>query len=76
MEAEELCMYDGEGRKRRRGGGILLSGMDQKWVWRWKRGISLDISLARKARRLRSPFSRGCTEPFKGRERGRRIALG
>jgi len=39
-------------------------------------GISLDISLARKAGRLRSPFSRGCTEPFKGRERGRRIALG
>ena len=39
-------------------------------------GISLDISLARKAGRLCSPFSRGCTEPFNGRERGRRIALG
>jgi len=39
-------------------------------------GISLDISLARKAGHLCSPFSRGCTEPFKGRERGRRIALG
>jgi len=39
-------------------------------------GISLDISLAWKAVRLCSPFSRGCTEPLKGRERGRRIALG
>ena len=39
-------------------------------------GISLDIPLAWKAGRLCSPFSRGCTEPFKGRERGRRITLG
>jgi len=39
-------------------------------------GISLDIFLARKAGRLCSPFSRGCTEPFKGRERGHRIVLG
>jgi len=39
-------------------------------------GISLDISLDWRAGRLCSPFSRGCTEPFKGRERGRRIALG
>jgi len=68
-------MY-GEGRKGRGGGGILLSGTDRQWVWRRKRGISLDISSARKAGRLCSPFSRGCTEPFKGRERGRRIALG
>jgi len=37
--------------------------------------ISLNISLARKAERLCSPFSRRCTEPFKGRERGRRTAL-
>ena len=28
-------------------------------------GISLDISLARKAGRLCSPFSRGCTKPLK-----------
>jgi len=48
---------------------------DQQWVWRWKRGIFLDISLAWKAGRLCSPFSRGCTKPLKGRERGRRIAL-
>ena len=40
------------------------------------RGISLDISLVWKAGRLCSPFSCGCTEPFKERERGRRIALG
>ena len=39
-------------------------------------GISLDISLAWDAGRLSSPFSRGCIEPFKERERGRRIALG
>jgi len=39
-------------------------------------GISLDISWVREAGCLCSPFSRGCTEPSKGRERGRRIALG
>jgi len=41
-----------------------------------ERGISLDISLVWEAGHLCSPYSRGCTEPLKGREQGRRIALG
>jgi len=54
--------------------GVLKEEGHEK-LWR-KRGISLDISLAWKAGRLCSPFSRRCTKPLKGRERGRRIASG
>ena len=39
-------------------------------VWWRMRRISLDISLVWEAGRLYSPFSRGCTKPLKGRERG------
>ena len=67
----------------------VRGGPERAWRWRHisigvgpaadvavEGGISLDNSLDRKAGRLCSPFSRGCTKPFKGRERGRRIALG
>ena len=67
----------------------VRGGPERAWRWRHnfigdgpvagvavEGGISLDISLAWKDGCLCSPFSRGCTEPFKGRERGRRIALG
>ena len=75
MEEEEIYM-NGEGRKGHGGGGILLLGMDRKRVWWWKSHIPLHISLARKAGRLCSSFSCGCTKPLKGREWGRHIALG
>jgi len=75
VEVQDSYMY-GEGQKGRGGGGILLLGMDRQRVCTRKTGISLVIFLAREAERLCSPFSRGCTEPSKGRERGRRIALG
>ena len=75
MEVEVLYMY-GEGRKGRGGGGLHLFGDGPVAGVAVEGGISLDISLARKAGRLCSPFSRGCTEPCKGWERGRRIALG
>jgi len=60
--AEELYMY-GEGRKGRGGGGIHLFGDGPAVGVAAEGRISLDISLARQAGRLRSPFSRGCTEP-------------
>ena len=75
MEVEDSYMY-GEGRKGRGGGGILFIGDGLVAGVVVEGGISLDISLVQKAGRLCSPFSHGCTEPFKGRERGRRIALG
>jgi len=75
VEAEDSYMY-GEGRKGRGGGSIYSIGDGPVVGVAVEGGISLDISLVRKAGRLCSPFSRGCTEPFKGRERGRRIALG
>ena len=75
MEVEDLYMY-GEGRKGRGGGSIHLFGDGPVTGVVVEGGISLGISLVWKAGRLCSPFSRGCTEPFKGRERGRRIALG
>ena len=67
-------VYDRAGRGMAAEAHLYL-GMEQQRVWLWKRGISLDISLAWNAGRLCSPFSRGCTKPLKGRERGRRIAL-
>jgi len=75
VEVEDSYMY-GEGRKGRGGGSIHLFGDGPVAGVAVEGGISLDISLARKAGRLCSPFSRGCTEPLKGRERGRRIASG
>ena len=72
---EELYMY-GKGQKGRGGGGIHLLGDGPAVGVAAEGGISLNISLDRKAARLCNPFSRGCTEPCKGRERGRRITLG
>jgi len=66
----------GRGRKGRGGGSIHLLGDGPAEGVAVEGGISLDISLVWKAGRLCSPFSRRCTEPLKGRERGRRIALG
>ena len=60
-------MY-GEGRKGHGGGSIHLFGDRPVVGVAVEAGLSLDISLVRKAGRLCSPFSRGCTEPFKGRE--------
>jgi len=75
MGADKPYMY-GECWKGRSSGGILLleDGLEEGVVPEGR--ISLDISSAWKAGRLCSLFSRGCTEPLKGRERGRRIALG
>jgi len=81
----------GEGRQGRGGGRFIYVWGGPEGAWRRKHtsigdgpvvgvvaegGISLDISWVPKAGRLCSPFSRGCTKPFKGREWGRRIALG
>ena len=66
----------GKGRKGRGGGGILLLGDGPVEGVAVEGGISLEIPLAWKAGHLCSSFSRGCTKPSKGRERGRRIALG
>jgi len=63
----------GKGRKERGGGGILLLGDGLVEGVAVEGGISLEISLAWKAGRSCSSF---CTKPSKGRERGRRIALG
>ena len=74
MEAEDSYVWRGpEGGG---GGGIHLFGDGPAEGVAAEGGISLDISLGWKAGRLGSPFSRVCTEPFKGRERGRHIALG
>ena len=66
----------GRAGKGRGGGGILLLGDGPVEGVAVEGGFSLDIYLVWQAGRLCSPFSRGCTETFKGRERGCRIALG
>jgi len=75
VEAEESHMY-GEGRKGWGGGSIHLFGDRPVVGVGVVGGISLNISLVRKAGRLCSPFSHWCTKPSKGREWGCRIALG
>ena len=63
MAAEE-SQYTGKDRRGRGGGGINTYG--GKGVWRWARGYLGYIDF----------IGCGCTEPLKGRERGRRITLG